>query len=72
MSVQRVELRNFLRDLKTKNPDIRYNLAYDKLYVEDKCFQWSESLRKVVLLDETTPVGPEAKIIFIIFYRSLL
>ena len=44
-----MELRNFLRDLKTKNPEVRYHLAYDKLYVEDKCFVWSESLGKVVM-----------------------
>ena len=51
-----MELRNFLRDLKTKNPEVRYHLAYDKLYVEDKCFVWSESLGKVVMLEtENTP-----------------
>ena len=42
--------------MKTKNPEGRYHLAYDKLYVEDKCFVWSESLGKVVMLEnENTP-----------------
>ena len=36
--------------MKTKNPEVRYHLAYDKLYVEDKCFVWSESLGKVVMM----------------------
>ena len=28
---KRTELRNFLRDVKVKQPGIRYNLAYDKV-----------------------------------------
>ena len=53
---KRSELRNFLRDLKVKKPGLRYNLAYDKLYVEEKCFQWSEAERKVVIIEESRPV----------------
>ena len=54
---KRTELRNFLRDLKVKQPGLRYHLAFDKLYVGDSCFQWSEAERKVVLVQQTRPVS---------------
>ena len=53
---KRTELRNFLREVKVKTPGLRYNLAYDKLYLEDRCFQWSSELGKVVSVEETRPV----------------
>ena len=53
---KRTELRNFLREVKVKRPGLRYNLAYDKLYLEDRCFQWSSELGKVVSVEETRPV----------------
>ena len=39
-----------------KKPGLRYNLAYDKLYVEDKCLEWSEAERKVVVVAQSRPV----------------
>ena len=52
---KRTELRNFLREVKTKKPGVRYNLALDRLYLEEKCFQWSHQ-GKVVSVEETRPV----------------
>ena len=53
---KRTELRNFLREEKMKKPGLRYNLACDRLYLEDKCFQWNPQLGKVVGVEETRPV----------------
>ena len=56
---KRTELMNFLREVKVKQPGLRYNLAYDRLYLEDKCFQWSPELGKVVSIEERRPVRSE-------------
>ena len=53
---KRTELRNFMRDLKKKDPSIKYYLAYDKLYVDDKCYVWSDIENQVVATEEKIPV----------------
>ena len=53
---KRNELRNFMRDLKRKNPSTKYYLAYDRLYVEDKCYVWSDAEKQVIETAEKTPV----------------
>ena len=53
---KRNELRNFMRDLKRKSPSTKYYLAYDRLYVEDKCYMWSDVEKQVLEIDEKAPV----------------
>ena len=53
---KRTELRNFLREMKVKQPGLRYHLAFDRLYVESSCFQWSEAERRVIPVQQTRPV----------------
>jgi len=44
----RCHLRKFMKDLKSKSPGLIFSLQYDRLYVEHKCFVWSDVQRKVV------------------------
>ena len=53
---KRNELRSFMRDLKRKNPSTKYYLAYDRLYVDDKCYEWSDAEKQVIETDEKAPV----------------
>ena len=54
---KRNELRNYMRDVKKKDPSTKYYLAYDRLYVEDKCYKWSDEENKVIETDEQPPVS---------------
>ena len=49
----RLELRKFMRELKKNNPSAVCSLQYDKLYVNHKCYVWSDVQGRVV---EFTPV----------------
>ena len=49
----RLELRKFLRELKKNNPSAVCSLQYDKLYVNHRCYVWSDVQGRVV---EFTPV----------------
>ena len=44
----RLELRKFLRELKKNNPSAVCTLQYDKLYVNHRCYVWSEVQGRVV------------------------
>ena len=59
---KRTELRNFLREAKVKKPGLRYHLAYDRLYLEEECFQWSQEQGKVVRVEERRPVRSDLNI----------
>ena len=59
---KRTELRNFLREVKVKKPGLRYHLAYDRLYLEEECFQWSREQGKVVRVEERRPVRSDLNI----------
>ena len=59
---KRTELRNFLREAKVKEPGLRYHLAYDRLYLEEECFQWSQEQGKVVRVEERRPVRSDLNI----------
>ena len=50
------ELRNYMRNLRKNNPSTKYYLAYDRLYVGDKCYVWSDKENKVIETDEKAPV----------------
>ena len=51
----RAELRKFLRDVKRQNPAANTVLQYDKLFVNHRCYVFSDIQGKVV---EYSPVGP--------------
>ena len=44
----RTELRKFMRELKKTNPAATCHIQYDKLFVNHRCYVWSESQAKVV------------------------
>ena len=50
----RTELRKFMRDVKKQNPAANILLQYDKLFVNHRCYVWSDFQGKVV---EHTPVN---------------
>ena len=53
MRESRTELRKFMRDVKKQNPAANVNLQYDKLFVNHRCYVWSDIQGKVV---EYSPV----------------
>ena len=54
----RTELRKFMRDVKKQNPAANILLQYDKLFVNHRCYVWSDFQGKVV---EYTPVNRKLK-----------
>ena len=44
----RQELRKYMREVKRGNPSVVCNLQYDKLYVNHRCFVWSDVQGRVV------------------------
>ena len=56
-----MELRNFLRDLRSERPELRYHLAYDRLYVEEECFVWSDAAQAVVRLEAGDQPGVDTR-----------
>ena len=44
----RAHLRKYMKDLKIKSPEILFSLHYDRLYVDHKCYVWSDVQRRVV------------------------
>ena len=56
-----MELRNFLRDLRSERPELRYHLAYDRLYVEEECFVWSDAAQAVVRLEAGDQPGGDTR-----------
>ena len=55
----RTELRKFMRDLKKNNPAATCHLQYDKLFVNHRCYVWSEGQGKVVEFSQVWEVGVE-------------
>ena len=56
-----MELRNFLRELRSERPELRYHLAYDRLYVEEECFVWSDAAQAVVRLEAGDQTGVDTR-----------
>ena len=54
----RTELRKFMRDVKKQNPAANILLQYDKLFVNHRCYVWSDFQGKVV---EYIPVNRKLK-----------
>merc|ERR1719220_2912948 len=53
----RQELRKFMRETKKTNPAAQCSLQGDKLYIDHKCYVWSDTQAKVVehTLSEEAP-----------------
>ena len=48
MRESRTELRKFMRDVKKQNPAANILLQYDKLFVNHRCYVWSDIQARVV------------------------
>ena len=44
----RTELRKFMREVKKQNPAANVTLQYDKLFVNHRCYVWSDMQGQVV------------------------
>ena len=57
----RTELRKFMRDLKKSNPAATCHVQYDKLFVNHRCYVWSESQAKVVEFSQADQSRPSSR-----------
>ena len=57
----RTELRKFMRDLKKTNPAATCHLQYDKLFVNHRCYVWSEAQAKVVEFSQADQSRPSSR-----------
>ena len=57
----RTELRKFMRDLKKSNPAATCHVQYDKLFVNHRCYVWSESQARVVEFSQADQSRPASR-----------
>ena len=57
MREARTELRKFMRELKRTNPAATCHMQYDKLFVNHRCYVWSEQQGKVAEFSQADRPG---------------
>ena len=57
----RTELRKFMRELKKSNPAATCHVQYDKLFVNHRCYVWSESQARVVEFSQADQSRPSSR-----------
>ena len=57
----RTELRKFMRELKKTNPAATCHVQYDKLFVNHRCYVWSESQARVVEFSQADQSRPSSR-----------